>query len=391
MITLANPFSWKKQNVPIPLSYLYFYSILEKEGFDVVILNNFNEEDLRKNLASRPNFIGLTSFTGKMLLNVLEIVKISSNYNIPIFIGGPHASALPLQTLKLNGVKGVIVGEGEKTIVDIANNLNSLENVNGIYFKEDGRINRNPLREPIKNLDDLPLPAWDICKDFRRDPLFDNKRTAMIETSRGCPFSCGFCFKSFGDRWRPKSPERVINEIEKLKDMGITAIRILDDNFVMDSERVLKICRKMKKRNLDIEWEIRGGRIDQVNEELLSLMGKSGCQYIGFGIETGSKRMMNFISKNIDISKVPDVFEMCLENEIMPVGFFMTDLVRERTKDLSQTLKLIKNLKNSMCKFTFYQPYPGTDLYQNAKKSGFHEPSSMVGWAKLDMRNTPFY
>lgn len=228
-VFLVNPCSFEEKVASIPLSLLSLYSVLENAGIDVKILNNFNHKDLIKILNNNDiDLFGITASTGIGLNPALKVSEIAKKLNIKIFWGGPHATVLPEQTLQNPNIDGVVIGEGEKTILDLVKNLNSLENVKGIMFKKAKKIIKCPPQQLIKNLDSLPFPAWNLIKRFPRSPLLYNQKCCYMETSRGCPFNCGFCFCQFGKKWRCKSIKRVMKEIDYIESRGISSISFVE-------------------------------------------------------------------------------------------------------------------------------------------------------------------
>ena len=211
-------------------------------------MNNFNKSDLVRTLKNSDiEFVGVTANTSKSLISALKISQIAKEFELPVFWGGPHATMLPEQVLENPYIDGVIISEGEKTIVELAKNIrsNSLKKTKGIMFKENSKIIKCPSQKLIKNLDSLPLPAWHLVKKFHRAIFFDNQKYGFIETSRGCPFNCSFCFRQFGKKWRYKSVNRIIKEIDLLLSMGISCIEFIDDNLLLSKKRMMNLCKDM--------------------------------------------------------------------------------------------------------------------------------------------------
>lgn len=391
-VFLIDPHLHEKNDFNISFSLLSLYSALENAGFDVKILNVFDYRKLVKMLnTSEVEFVGITTNTSKSLIRALEISRMVKEMDIPVFWGGPHATMLPEQTLSNRYIDGVVLGEGERTIVELAEkiNTNSLKEVEGIMFKKDGKIIKCKKRSLIKNLDELPLPAWHQVKKFPRTTFFNGKRYGLIETSRGCPFRCGFCFKQFGNIWRYKSIDRVMEEIDYLLSFGVSCIHFIDDMFLLSKKRIIELCKRIIKDKKNISWVIRGARPDQVDLELLRWMKRAGCEYICFGVESGSQRILNMINKDISIRQINKAFNLCHRMGILPRGFFMVDFPSETKKDLNLTLRLIHKIQPTLCTFTYYIPFPNTPLYQKAIEYGFREPKTIRGWANIDMRFTP--
>jgi len=388
-IILVDPTSFERNEykIMIPYSFLCLYPVLKEAGFDVKILNNFNENDLIRILKdSDIEFVGITANTSKFLNSALKISQIAKEFKLPVFWGGSHATMLPEQTLENPYIDGVVVGEGEKTIVELAKNMssNSLKNVKGIMFKKNSKIVKCPHQKLIKNLNSLPLPAWDLVEDFPRSLLFDNKKYSFIETSRGCPFNCSFCFRQFGTLWRYKSVDRIIKEIDSLLSMGISCMEFMDDNLLLSKKRIMDLCKRIIKEKKNIQWTARGIRVDLISEELLRIMKKAGCIKIALGAESGSQRILNMLNKNVSINKILKAFGLCHKLDIMTTAFFMLDLPTETKKDIDLTMRLANKIQPTFCVFTYYRAYPKTELYKKAIQHNFKEPKTIEEWSKYD-------
>ncbi|MCW1296107.1 MAG: B12-binding domain-containing radical SAM protein [Candidatus Parvarchaeota archaeon] len=391
MILLINPLILEKRKTVTPLSLLYLYSVLESHGFEVMLLH----EKIRKkefiNMIKRlnVNFAGITTTTSKSLLGALKITKILKSLGITVFWGGPHATMLPNQTLSEVNIDGVVIGEGERTILELAKNFNKnqifLKNIKGIMFKRNNKIISCPPQKLIDDLDSLPFPAWYLIKDFPKLYSSDEKY-AFIESSRGCPFKCGFCFKQFGYKWRYKSIPRTLAEMKYLSSLKISNFYFVDDNFLISRKRVIKLCKNIIKEFKEVKWYIRGARVDQVDAELINIMKKAGCESISFGVESGSQRILDMINKQTTIKKVEKAFKLCNKVGIETGAFFIVDFPNETKSDLIKTIKLIKKIKPSRVVISYYMPYPGTRLYQKCKECGFTEPKNIVEWAKCNSK-----
>ncbi|MDY6959946.1 MAG: radical SAM protein, partial [Halobacteriota archaeon] len=265
-----------KVPTPAPFALICLASVLRENGHNVHIIDrNLQENSLESEINKfYPDMVGITTFTGPMILDALEVARIAKdNTCAPIVWGGIHPSMLPIQTLKNSYVDVVAVGEGEQTILDLAYAIErekSLEGINGIHYKENGKVRSNSPRKFVEDLDELPMPAWDMIDLSKYSSL-------QLFTSRGCPYNCAFCYnKKFYDcKWRGRSSEKVIEEISYLKSKYKTRWFVFgDDNFTCNRKRLRKICNGLIDEGIDLYWRCES-RVDHINSEMLSLMKKA--------------------------------------------------------------------------------------------------------------------
>jgi radical SAM superfamily enzyme YgiQ (UPF0313 family) len=309
--------------------------------------------------------------------------------------GGVHPSLLPEQCLNEPFVDIVCIGEGEETIVEIAQALefhNPLHEIKGIGFKEKGNIILTQPRPQLNNLDNYTLD-WSLVnlEDYFLPPYFGKKSISYI-TSRGCPHNCGFCYnQTFNYRkWRCHSVEHVINEIKKIRDKyEIEGIIFDDDNFFVNEERALHILNRLKKMGISCYYlDI---RIDDITEGLMRKLVEFDVRSIFVGIESGSNRILRLINKGITKEII---IEKCkIISKFPEINFspsFIIGLPTETAEEISETIKLILQISaivpNTSINVGTYLPYPGTDLYDLAIKEGFIPPEKTEDWGRFDIR-----
>ncbi len=244
----------------------------------------------------------------------------------------------------------VVKGEPEGEIFKIIqeSTISETETITSFNFKK-----------TIPNLN--LLDSYNYFETLMPSPL------GVIQTARGCPYTCNFCVKSFGSRLNYKPVDTVLNEIKNWIKIGkAKSIRFIDDTFTISENRVLEICEKISALNLKLSWSCLS-RIDTLNQKMIEAMTKSGCKRIYFGIESGSQRMLDLYSKNYDIKKAHQIIDLCKKYNIETVGFFMTGLPDETDEDFDQTLHFIKDSSLSLVGLGQITLYPGTDLFEQYK------------------------
>jgi magnesium-protoporphyrin IX monomethyl ester (oxidative) cyclase len=324
-----HPKTWGLPGVFQPIDLAYVGAVLERQGHEVKILDAAAEgwrtvrdlDDERyieglscEEIAARleswlPNIVGINvPFSGwsNVAFMVASIAK-SINKDVFVVMDGVHPSARPIKCLENPNVDYVIIGEPEITWAELTSALehssDRLDAINGLGFKQSGKIIINKERSLIKNLDDLPFPARHLLpmslyfEAVRENPLRGevSKPWTVMYTSRGCPYKCIFCSAHLvrGRVWRGRSPDNVIEEIRLLVDSyKIKQIDFCDDNMAIDQVRMEKICDKIIENKFDIEWFTPNGlRADTLNEKLLKKMADAGCKRIYVAPESDNQRV----------------------------------------------------------------------------------------------------
>ncbi|MEK7211870.1 MAG: radical SAM protein, partial [Patescibacteria group bacterium] len=377
-------FAASKIRVAIPLvPYISLGSLagsLLRDGVDAHILDLsvYDNPDAVLERALRdfsPDFVGIT-FTTALASAADEVArKVRAMHPSAVLIaGGVHATTLPEDVLKNTVFDIVCIGEGEETIREIAAGK-SPRDILGIGYKEDGEIKINPRRPLIEDLDDLPLPAWHLY-DLKKysTPRINARKNPVgaMETSRGCVFGCIFCNKTvFQRRFRAKSPERVVDEMEYMLKCGFREIHLWDDGFSTDLNRAKEICRLILRRGLEFPWNIYNGlRVDRLDEELLRLLKSAGCYRISIGVESGNQEVLNDVDKNITPEQIRRAAKMIKTAGIESLGFFLVGFPKDTESSMRETIDFAKELNLDLPKVGIIMPLPGTPLFDRWQSEG---------------------
>lgn len=362
-----------------PLGVLYIASMLEAEGHTVDFIDmDIEEMDADGLIAyvekTRPAMIGFSCVTPTVELAWDLSAKLKSKFSdIFISIGGIHATIDPDNTLDKDGVDAICIGEGEHTAVELVTELESaspdLSKVNGIYYKQDGEIRRNPPREMEHKLDNFPFPAFHLLKDLSKysPPDAQGLPVAPIMTSRGCPGRCTYCCTKqiFGRRFRARSVGNIVEEIDLLVNkFGIKELHFLDDNLSTSKKRILELCRQLKKRNYPIRYEISNGiRADMVDREILTALKDIGMVNVGFGVESGNEEILEVIKKGISKDKVRKAMRLAKELGFETWGFFIIGLYKDTPETVQDTIDFAIELDPDFAKFLILKPFPGSEIF----------------------------
>jgi len=366
----------------LPLGLAYIAAVLKKQNYDVKVIDQLigkRKDDEIINFIEKfsPFAIGFTAVTPTVNSAFRLGRQIKQRFkDILLFIGGPHPSALPEESLN-NNFDFVIIGEGEETVLDLFKNIGRPENVPGIAFKKNGEIIKTSRREFIKDLDKLPFPARELFPSLKyykgQEALGSKIPVGSILTSRGCPFSCTFCFKAvFGNRFRARTPENILEEwIYLIKNYNVKEIAIIDDSFTTDVSRVIKFCDLLIKEKLKIRWSCPNGiRIDIGNLDMLKKMKQAGCYRVALGIESGSQEILNRIGKRTTLKEIQDMVDNCKKVGIKTMGFYMLGNPGETKETMQQTIDFAKKTVTDYAQFLLPIPFPGTKMYEDIKANG---------------------
>lgn len=361
-----------------PLGIMYVAAFVEKNtDYQVEILDAQVEQldysQLKKEIKTRnPDIIGMTVLTFT-LLDVLKTARLAKEISpkIKIVLGGPHANIYPGETISLPNIDFLVLGEGERVIKELLDNINQpdkLVKIKGLVFKNEDQIINTGQPDFIDDLDALPFPARHLTPYKKYFSIISsNVPVTTMFTSRGCPYQCLFCDRpQLGKNFRARSADNVVDEIQLCEKMGIKEIFVYDDTFAVDRQRVIDICDGIKKREIDIVWDIRT-RVNTVDKELLQKLKEAGCQRIHYGIEAGTQKILKILNKGITIEQVKTAFELTKKAGIQAAGYFMLGSPDETREDIKETINLLKKINPDYIHVSITTPYPATGLYQVAK------------------------
>jgi radical SAM superfamily enzyme YgiQ (UPF0313 family) len=259
-----------------------------------------------------------------------------------------------------------------------------LKSIKGLVWRDGHEIVVNSDRPFIRHLDDLPLPRHDLLplKAYRA-PLVRNPY-AFVVTSRGCPGGCRFCIKhvSYGNSVRFRSPGNILAEMELLYDLGVRSVNLYADLFTVSREQVVGLCELMLEQDLQMQWTC-NSRVDFVDQEMLRLMGRAGCRWISWGIESGSEKVLRRVRKGIKLEQVKQALRWSREAGIRNWGYFIIGLPGETEETIRETIRFSKQLPLDLVLFHIAAPYPGSPLFFEVVEQGWFRPGTR--WEQVDM------
>jgi len=392
-------------NPGIPLSLLAIAAPLVERNYKVIIIDQAADPHWKQTLLdaldSNLLCIGITCKTGSQITHAARLSDlIKSKSKAPLVWGGNHATALPAQTLAYPAIDYVVQGEGEFSFLELISALEAgriIEGIPGVWYKVDNIPRANP-RRPFCDLDKLPpIPYHIIFSKNDTFPRGPGKRI-NIETSRGCPYKCTFCYNQYHNlsQWRAMSADSALDRIAEATDVfHSNSIFIVDDNFFLDLQRSKEIAEGMIRMKWNLDWHAQGIDIrsaDKMDDTFLKLLRRSGCGVLKFGVESGSERILKLINKGISVEQVIRVNRKLSRYDFIPYYSFMCGFPDETMEELRQTIELLLALRkdNPSANTTMlyiYSPYPGTDLYDQLEAKGVTFPKRLVDWAVMDRYN----
>ena len=382
---LINPPYPFTESPTMPLGLSYIAAVLEKNGFDVrvldVLVSQYSEEKLHRHLAEfRPEVVGATAVTMNYPLasKILRLCK-SFDENVITVIGGPHVTFCAEQTLmEAPWIDIVVRGEGEYTMLDIVSGK-ELPETAGLSFRQDGGVVTTGGRPLIGNLDELPYPARHL---FPLSKYLAFSAGGSLVTGRGCPFNCIFCsgHRMTGRRVRLHSPKLVVDEMQMVHELGFKELHIEDDLLTANHAHVYAICGEILDRGLEIKWNA-FSRVDTINRELLTTMKQAGCVGLLFGVESGNQEILDRAKKKITLEKVRRAVALAKEVGVKAVASFILGLPGETRETMRESYDFARELGASYG-FHVLAPFPGTEVREKAEEYGITVLTD--DWSKYD-------
>lgn len=373
-----------------PLGLLYISAVCKQHGHEVYVIDAvaecLSQEDIKNAIAKiKPDVIGFTSFVcnGCLIYDLGRHVK-QEYPNITVVFGNVHSSVYAEAYLKNGCCDIVLHGEGEYAFLKILDLLEKKQNdfadIRCISYLKNGKYIPNSEVAFVDDLSKLPLPDREAVnqKLYNIQPITNSayygKKNSIgkhMFTSRGCPFSCSFCVIHNKKGQRCNAISNVVDEMEILvKKYSSGYIFISDPIFTFSKNRVVNICREIKKRGLNFKWGCEG-HVSLVDQELAEEMESAGCYDIAFGIESGVQRILDGVKKGTRIEKIEETVNVVKKNTRIKVsGLFILGLPGETYKDSLQSIAFAKKLPLDMAQFSILSPYPGSPIFYDLRGKG---------------------
>ncbi len=377
-----------------PLWLIYAAAYCQKQGHQVEFLdapakplNEAESLDIIKERGKSTRLFVLGTSTPSIHSDIRFAENIKQEFpESYILLVGTHPSALPEETMGFSkDVDAVAIAEFDQTVADLAEAIEQdtpLKDVHGLCLRQaDGTLLRTAPRQPIKQLDDIPLAAQFIKENLDpRDYFFAAATYPSIQifTGRGCPFRCNFCVypqTMHGHAFRSRTPENIVDEFQYIADNfpDVHEVVIEDDTFTAIKKRVLSVCQLLVERGLNkrLQW-LCNARVD-LDLETMKAMKQAGCRLIIPGIESGSQLILDNIQKGTKVEQFYDYVANAKKAGLLIHACYMVGNQGETPQTMEQTLELALKLNTDTAQFFPLIPYPGTAAYDWNMQHGYVE------------------
>ncbi len=380
----------KELHIVPPLGLLYVAGALEKAGHRVEILDGEVEqismaEAAREAVSRKPDLIGTGATSVDFHLAEKFAREVKNRSDIPVVLGGPHATVLPEEVLSKSPWFDFLVrGEGEETVAELAELLTrrqgegetrskpfGLEKISGLSYRKNGHGVHNPDRPLSPFKEGHPWPARHLLKPGAYVfpvPHKGMRRMTVVQAARGCPYGCIYCYKMFGTRTRQRPVADVLNELSHVvSELGCEWVTFVDDTFTLNPQRVIEICEGVLERKLKFNW-LCLARADTVTRPMIQAMKTAGCTMISIGVESGNDGILERIGKDETREDFKQAFAILREEGMEARGSFILGLPGETEETLRETIRFAQELDMDRAFFNVATPYPRTPLWDFAEQ-----------------------
>jgi radical SAM superfamily enzyme YgiQ (UPF0313 family) len=334
-----------------------------------------------------PTLVVFPSTTPTLDADVSAMAELKRRYGAPLFCFGPHASTAPEASMnRAPEVDGMFIGEPEDGLLALAamDSLERPEDIPSLTFRRDGQLVAHTGRGSFAGFLQAPFPAWDLLDVSRyRLPLVDQPYV-LVETSRGCPYSCDFCVAPIhqGHKFREKSPKDLVDEMERgYRELGLTFFYLWGDTVTLNVKSFSAFCEELIARRLPVQWFGNARADNLTSPEFVERLRRSGCWMLALGIETESDETRKDMMKRLEGEKIRTAIANMRQAGIRSFGFFILGYPGETPANLDRTIQYAIDLDPDFANFYPAVPYPGTELYAKARRDGLLESED---WSRME-------
>jgi radical SAM superfamily enzyme YgiQ (UPF0313 family) len=383
-----DPKQWQLGQPYAPLGTIYAAALMRQNNYTVSLFDTMfvsDPEEVTAALAqNKPDFFvvyddGFNYLTKMCLTNMREaafsMCKIAKAKGCTVIVSSSDSTDRYDQYLS-EGADFVIIGEAEHTLLELTSHIESgltdYDAIKGLAYIKDGSIVKTPGRPVLKELDSLPLPAWDLVNiDLYRQTWLKHAGyfSLNMSTTRGCPFKCNWCAKPiYGNRYNSRSPENVVSEIKLLKRLyQMDHIWFCDDIFGLKPGWVKELSQLLQKENIKIRFKIQSRADLLADAETVKALAASGCDNVWIGAESGSQKILDAMDKGIMVEQIREATHLMKEANIKPSFFIQFGYPGELKEDIQLTINMINELLPFEIGISVSYPLPGTLFYDRVK------------------------
>lgn len=377
-----------------PLTLALLASLLRAAGQQVhltdLTASRRSIDDLIAELDAKgfaPTLIVFPSTTPTLAADVEAMARLKAKYGAPLICFGPHASTTPAESMKRAPVvDGMVVGEPEDAILELAalGTFNEVGNVASVTYRRGDEVIPHRAHGSFTGFLTTPMPAWDLLDLSQYSLPLVNQRYVIVETSRGCPYSCDFCVAPIhqGHKFRERSAAAIVDEMAYMvRTHGVRYFYLWGDTVTLNVKSFSAICEEIIGRGLDVQW-FGNARADNLQDpEFVARLKRSGCWMLALGIETESDETRKDMMKRLEGEKIRKALANMRTAGVKSFGFFILGYPGEDVAALDRTIDYAIGLDPDFANFYPAVPYPGTDLYNKAKREGL---LANEDWTKME-------
>lgn len=377
-----------------PYSLALLGALLRQRGIEFRLVDQTAERLSTEALIDRlrreefvPTLLVFCSATPTVVADALEARKLKEAFGAPLVSFGPHASAVPQASMeRAPDVDAMIVGEPEDAVLELAalDSFDQAERVASLTIRRGGAIIAHRAQGGYAGLASMPYPAWDLLPlDRYRLPL-ENARYLIVESSRGCPYSCDFCVAPViqGHKFRERDAAALVDEIEEGKRrFGIDHFYLWGDTVTLNAKSFSRFCDELIARRLNVRWFGNGRADNLTNPDFVAKLAQSGCWMLSLGIESESDDVRRDMMKKLEREKIRLAIRNLRQAGIKSFAFFIFGYPGDTPASIERTARFAREIDPDFANFYPAVPYPGTEMYEKCRRDG-----SLVtdDWSKLE-------
>lgn len=379
---------WVNGQPYAPLGTLYAAAVLREHGYNVSLFDTMfqhNPKAVEQSIIEKKPGIfviyddGFNYLTKMCLTNMREaafkMIKVAKEHGCVVIVSSSDATDHYKKYIE-EGADFIILGEAEQTLLQLTNaiktGVQNFTTTQGIAFEQDGEVIKTAARAVMRDLDALPLPAWDIIdmKPYRDMWLFSTGYFSInVATTRGCPFKCNWCAKPiYGNRYNSRSPEHVVAELKLLKEaFKFDHVWFCDDIFGLKPGWVQRFAELIEKEGLRFKFKIQSRADLLVQENYVAALARAGCDNVWMGAESGSQKILDAMDKGTTIEQIAEATMLLKKHDIKPSFFIQFGYLGETKEDIEQTITMINKLLPYDIGISVSYPLPGTKFFDKVK------------------------
>jgi anaerobic magnesium-protoporphyrin IX monomethyl ester cyclase len=396
--------AFSSQEATAPLGILAVSTPLLRAGYQICIIDSTITPNFRARVLAEMQdalCLAVSLVTGPMIRETVQIARqVEATFpDKPVILGGWHPSLLPDQTLAASYVDIVVKGQGEDALLDVVKRIEageSLEGIQGVGFKEEGRLRFNAPRE-LRPIRELPPKAYHLA-DFDAYQRVCGRRWAMYTSSLACPYNCGYCTNNavYGRKWNALDAEQVAEETcDLVSRYGLSLLWIVDDNFLVDRERAVAIAEGILRRGVSFQWSIQASTnlVARMTVEEIALLRRAGLSQVAQGADTGSPKVMRRMGKTFQtIETIYAAADRLSAAGIRPsfnmIFGYPGEGDAERRESIDLIMDVCRRYPGAEFWTNIFTPYPGAPVMERAFELGIQVPTTLEEWVEFFPRYT---